>query len=133
MLAELDMHDVWRLAHSGSEHPPPAATYGWAHKGRRANPRRSDRIHVNAALTEWVSGAYTVLTGADHKVVVLQLSPPATVQGKPRPRFPEGMLSDEHPMLGWRSKWCSFRLTFRRTGGRKHCPLCLRRGVNGLE
>ena len=79
VLAEFDMHDVWGLAHSGSEHPPPAETYGWAHKGHRANPRRLDRIHVNAALTEWVSGAYTVLIGADHKAAVLRISPSATV------------------------------------------------------
>ena len=79
VLAEFDMHDVWGLAHSGSEHPPPAETYGWAHKGHRANPRRLDGIHVNAALTEWVLGAYKVLTGADHRAVVLQISRPAAV------------------------------------------------------
>ena len=30
---------------------------------------------------------------------MLQITPPATVQGKPRPRFPEGMLSDEQAVL----------------------------------
>ena len=44
-------------------------------------------------------GGVHCLDGANHKAVVLQLSPPATVQGKPRPRFPEGMLSDEQAML----------------------------------
>ena len=99
VLVELDMHDVWGLAHSGSEHPTPAETYGWAHKGHRAKPRRLDRIQVNAALRELVSGAYTVLTGADHNAVVLQISPPAEIQGKPRPRFQEGVLGDEQAML----------------------------------
>ena len=110
VLAKFDMHDVWGLAHDGSEHPPPAATYGWAYEGRRANPRRLDRIHVNAALTEWVSGAYTVLTGANHKGVVLQLSPPAIIQGKPRPRFPEGMLGDEQAMPELREQVASISI-----------------------
>ena len=29
VLADFDMHDVWGLAHSGSEHPPLAKTYAW--------------------------------------------------------------------------------------------------------
>ena len=144
MLAEFHMHDVWGLAHSVSEHPPPAATYGWAHKGRGANPWRLDQIHVNAAVTEWVLGAYTVLTGADHKAVVLQLSPPATVRGEPRPRFPEGMLSDEQAMLELREQvaaisiddpedWWAEALSVVSAAGRQWARMNNSRGFSQVE
>ena len=144
VLEEFDMHDVWGLAHSGSEHPPLAETYGWAHKEHRANPRRLDRIQVNAALAEWISGAYTVLTGADHKAVVLQLSPPAMVQGKPRPRFPEGMLSDEQAMLELQGQvasisiddpedWWAEALSVMSAAGRQWARINSSRGFSQVE
>ena len=130
VLAEFDMHEVWDLAHSGDEHAPRAATYGWAHKERRANPRRLNRIHVNAALTEGVSGAYTVLTGADYKAVVLQLSPPATVQGKRMLELQEQVasVSIDDP-----EEWWAEALSVVSAAGRQWARMNSSRGFSQVE
>jgi hypothetical protein len=39
--------------------------------------------------------AYTVLTGSDHKGVVIQLGAPPMAKGKSRYRFPTDLLKDE--------------------------------------
>ena len=56
-------------------------------------------MHVPEAMTPGVVGAYTILTGLDHRGVVVQLAPPSVEVGRPRQKFPEAMLADEVAML----------------------------------
>ena len=50
-------------------------------------------------MTPNVAGAYTILTGCDHRGVVIQLAPPSVEVGRPGHKFPEAMLVDEVAML----------------------------------
>ena len=56
-------------------------------------------MHVPEAMTPSVARAYTILTGSDHRGVVVQLAPPSVEVGRPRQKFPEAMLADEVAML----------------------------------
>ena len=98
-LRTLAVVDAWGLVHAGTTAPPPPYTYGHTIQGPKRNLRRIDRVHVPEVMTASVAGAYTVLTGSDHRGVVIQLAPRTVEVGRPRPKFPEAMLADEVAML----------------------------------
>ena len=56
-------------------------------------------MHVPEAMTPSAAAAYTILTGSDHRGVVIQLAPPPVEVGRPKQKFPEAMLADEVAML----------------------------------
>ena len=98
-LRKMAMVDGWDLVHAGTATPPPQYTFGQTVQGPKRNVRRIDRVHVPEAMTPSVAGAYTILTGSDHRGVVIQLAAPSVEVGRPRQKFPEAMLADEVPML----------------------------------
>ena len=92
MLSRMDLVDAWRLVHDGSDHEPPRWTFGWEVQGDTRNPKRLVRVHLPQAMVENASGTYTMLTRADHKGVVVQLTPPAMLTSRPRRKFPTELL-----------------------------------------
>ena len=83
-LRKMAMVDGWDLVHAGAATPPPQYTFGHMVQGPKRNQRRMDRVYVPEAMTPSVAGAYTILTGSDHKGVVIQLAPPSVEVGRPR-------------------------------------------------
>ena len=98
-LRKMAMVDGWDLVHAGKATPPPQYTFGHTVQGPKRNPRRIERVHVPEAMTPRVAGAYTILTGSDHRGVVIHLAPPSVEVGRPRQKFPEAMLADEVAIL----------------------------------
>ena len=78
------MVDGWDLVHAGTATPPPQYTFGQTVQGPKRTLRRIDRVHVPEAMTPSVAGAYTILTGSDHRGVVIQLAPPSRLGGQGR-------------------------------------------------
>ena len=98
-LRKMALVDGWDLVHAGAATPPPQYTFGHTVQGPKRNLCRIDRVHVPEAMTPSVAGAYTILTGSDHRGVVIQLAPPSVEVGRPRQKFLEAMLADEVAML----------------------------------
>ena len=98
-LRKMAMVDGWDVVQAGAATPPPQYTFGHMVQGPKRNLRRIGRVHVPEAMTPSVAGAYTILTGSDHRGVVIQLVPPSVDFGRPRQKFPEAMLADEVAML----------------------------------
>ena len=97
-LRKMVMVDGWDLVHAGASTPPPQYTFGHTVQGPKRNLHRIDKVHVPEAMTPSVAGAYTILTGSDHRGVVIQLAPPSIEVGLPRQKFPQAMLADEVAM-----------------------------------
>ena len=103
-LARKNLVDAWRLVHDGPDHEPPHWTFGWEGQGDTRNSKQLNRVHLQQAMVENASGAYTVLTGADHKGVVVQLAPPAMLTGRLRQRFPTELLQDTAAVAALRDR-----------------------------
>ena len=99
VIHEVGLHDFGEATHAGSEHRCSSFTYGWNQQKSRPNTRRVDTIHIPKPIADWVTGAYTMASGAEPHAVVMQLIPPIVVQGKPCPRFRDGIPEDEVAML----------------------------------
>ena len=98
-LRKMAMVDGWDLVHAVAATPPPRYTFGHTVQGPKRNLRQIDRVHVPEDMTPSVAGAYTILSGCDHRGVVIQLAPPSVEVGRPRQKFPKAMLADEVAML----------------------------------
>ena len=89
-LRKMAIVDGCDLVHAGAATPPPEYTFGHTVQGPKRNLRRIDRVHVPEAMTPSVAGSYTILTGSDHRGVVIQLAPPLVEVGRPWQNFSGG-------------------------------------------
>ena len=86
--------DTLRLVDEGLDHEPPQCTYGWKVHEEHRNRKRRVRFHSPRSMVANALPTHTVLKGAHHIGVVIQLEALAEIMGKPRPRFPNEMLKD---------------------------------------